>query len=47
MMRSKRVVRLLSNAAIRNASAAMRDVLVTANTVNMMPLKIIGTPIAK
>jgi len=41
------VVIVFSSAAIRVSSAAMREVLVTANTVNMMPLKTIGTPIAK
>jgi len=39
MMRSNRVVMVFSNAAMRASSAAMREVLVTANTVNMMPLK--------
>jgi len=47
IIRSKRVVMALSNAAMRASSAAMREVLVTANTVNMMPLKRMGTPIAK
>src|ERR1035438_5638126 len=38
---------VFSSAAIRASSAAMREVLVTANTVNMMPLKTMGTPIAR
>ena len=32
---------------IRDSSAAMREVVMTANTVNMIPLKTIGTPMAK
>src|ERR1035438_3461298 len=54
MIRSKRVVSVFSNAVIRawmpdilESSAAMREVVMTANTVNIRPLKTMGTPIAR
>lgn len=53
MIRSKRVVRVFSMAVIRDSmpdiresSAAMREVVMTANTVNIRLLKTIGSPIA-